>query len=152
MFSLNRSILLPALIVSLGLGAQTSLLRAQASSSAPAPAAPAPQPPRRTGPLTVRARLKARREQRRAQAIHDVYSHLYEVYVGAGYLRFFPGPGIPSQNGEPQKGLQRMTEYNWNVGVTRYFNEKLGVTVDARGIYGSAYVGNNPNINGGIPK
>jgi hypothetical protein len=156
MFSLNRSVLLPALIVSLGLVAPE--LRAQSSSAPPAESAPQAQPapqtagPQTTGPLTVQARLKARREQRRAAAIHDVYSHLYEVYVGGGYLRFFPGPGIPSQNGQPQKGLQRMTEYDWNVGVTRYFNQKLGVTVDGRGWYGSAYVGNNPNTSGAANK
>jgi hypothetical protein len=157
-YRLQRSVLLPVLAAAFLSSMSAPALQAQASSSAPAetaPTAPAPQAqtaPQTTGPLTVQARLKARREQRRVQAIHDVYSHLYEIYVGAGYLRFFPGPGIPSQNGEPQKGLQRMTEYNWNVGVTRYFNERLGVTVDGRGIYGSAYVGNNPNVNGGIPK
>jgi hypothetical protein len=101
--------------------------------------------------LTVQARLKARREQRRAAAIHDVYSHLYEAYFGSGYLRFFPGPGA-QQSGLPLTGLQRMNEYAWNVGVTRYFNEKLGVTVDGRGWYGSAYVGNNPNTSGGTNK
>jgi hypothetical protein len=155
MYSFRRSVLLPAFFVSLSLGLQAPELRAQASSSAPA--APAAQTqtqpqPQTTGPLTVQARLKARKEQRRLAAIHDVYSHLYEAYFGAGYLRFFPGPGIPAQDGEPQRGLQRVTEYNWNVGVTRYYNEKLGVTVDGRGYYGSAYVGNNPNVNAAIPK
>jgi hypothetical protein len=162
MFSLNRSVLLLAVTVSLGLGAQAPTLQAQASSSQiaqsaapsaqPAAAPQAQQTPQTTGPLTVQARLKARKEQRRLAAIHDVYSHLYEVYVGAGYLRFFPGPGIPSQDGGPQQGLQRMTEYSWNVGATRYFNEKLGVTVDGRGWYGSAYVGNNPNTSGATNK
>jgi hypothetical protein len=153
MFSLNRSVLLLVLTVSLSLGA--SELRAQASSSQPAAPAAAPQAqptPQATGPLTVQARLKARREQRRAAAIQDVYSHLYEVYVGAGYLRFFPGPGITPTNGAPRSGLQRINEYDWNVGVTRYFNQKLGVTLDGRGFYGSAYVGNNPNVNAAIPK
>jgi hypothetical protein len=142
----------------MGLGGQ--YLQAQASSAAPAePAAqaqPAPQAPQTTGqttgPLTVQARLKARREQRRAAAIHDVYSHLYEAYFGAGYLRFFPGPGIPAQDGLPQRGLQRVTEYDWNVGVTRYYNQKLGVTIDGRGWYGSAYVGNNPTTSGATNK
>jgi hypothetical protein len=151
MFSLNRTVLLLALTVSLGLGAEAPQLQAQASSSQPAPPA-APQPAPTQGQLTVQARIKARREARRAAAIRDVYSHLYEVYFGAGYLRFFPGPGIPAQEGLPQSGLQRMNEYSWNVGVSRYFNEKLGVTVDGRGTYGSAYVGNNPNVNGAIPK
>lgn len=157
-YRLQRSVLLPVFAAVFFASLSAPALQAQASSSAPdatAPAAPAPQAqpaPQTTGPLTVQARLKARREQRRAQAIHDVYSHLYEIYVGAGYLRFFPGNGIPPQDGEPRRGLQRMTEYNWNVGVTRYFNERLGVTIDGRGTYGSAYVGNNPNVNGGIPK
>ena len=157
-YRLQRSVLLPVFAAVFFASLSAPALQAQASSSAPdatAPAAPAPQAqpaPQTTGPLTVQARLKARREQRRAQAIHDVYSHLYEIYVGAGYLRFFPGNGIPPQDGEPRRGLQRMTEYNWNVGVTRYFNERLGVTIDGRGTYGSAYVGNNFKVNGGIPK
>jgi len=88
------------------------------------------------GPLTVQARLKARREQRRAAAIHDVYSHLYEAYVGTGYMRFTPGDGAV-----PGQGLQRMNEWSWNVGATRYYSERLGITLDGRGIYGSAYVG-----------
>ncbi|HEX4319361.1 MAG TPA: hypothetical protein VHZ52_00555 [Acidobacteriaceae bacterium] len=151
---MQRSFLLPVLAAAFAAGMSASA-QAQASSSASAPEAPAPQTqpaPQTTGPLTVQARLKARREQRRIQAIHDVYSHLYEIYVGAGYLRFFPGNGIPPQDGERQRGLQRMNEYAWNVGVTRYFNERLGVTIDGRGTYGSAYVGNNPNVNAGIPK
>ena len=49
-----------------------------------------------------------------------------------GYLRFKPGPS-----------LQRLTFYAWDTGVTRYFNERLGVTVDGRGYYGTAYVGLN---------
>jgi hypothetical protein len=94
--------------------------------------------------MSVAARIKARREQRRAAAIHDVYSHLYEAYFGEGYLRTTPGPG-----------LQKLNEYSWNVGVTRYYSEKLGVTVDGRGNYGTAFVGlpnktsgalNNPAI------
>jgi hypothetical protein len=84
------------------------------------------------GPLTVQARIRARREQRRAQAIHDVYSHLYEAYAGMGYLRFTPGPN-----------LQRVTDYAWNAGFTRYYGERLGATLDARGYYGTAYVGLN---------
>jgi len=160
MFSLNRSVLLLAVTVSLGLGAQAPTLQAQASSSQSGQAAESAQPaatpqaqqaPQTTGPLTVQARLKARKEQRRLAAIHDVYSHQFEAYFGAGYLRFFPGPGSV-QPGLPLTGLQRMNEYAWNVGVTRYFNEKLGVTIDGRGWYGSAYVGNNPNTSGATNK
>jgi hypothetical protein len=55
-----------------------------------------------------------------------------------GYLRFTPG-----------STLERAHEYAWNVGVTRYFDERLGVTVDGRGYYATAYVGgpNNPDNN-----
>jgi hypothetical protein len=126
---------------------------AQSSSSDAAPPAqqPAAQQPATSGPLTVQARLRARREQRRAAAIHDVYSHLYEAYVGSGYERFTPGPGIPAQAGLAHTGLQRMNEYMWDVGVTRYFSERLGATVDVRGVYGTAFVGLNPNVNTAIP-
>ncbi len=88
------------------------------------------------GQLSVQARIRARREQRRAQAIHDTYSHLYEAFVGAGYLRFTPGPK-----------LQRVTLYSWNLGVTRYYGERLGATVEGRGYYGTPFV--YPNVNGG---
>ena len=81
--------------------------------------------------MSVQARIKARRAQRRAAAIREVYSHLYEGYFGAGYLRFTPG------------SPQRVTEYNWNVGFTRYYNERLGVTLDGRGYYGTPFVGLN---------
>jgi hypothetical protein len=86
------------------------------------------------GALSVQARIKARREQRTAQAIHDTYSHPYEVFVGGGYLRFRPGPHV-----------QQLTMYSWDTALTRYYNEKLGVTVDGRGYYGTAYVGLNPS-------
>jgi hypothetical protein len=81
----------------------------------------------------VQARIRARREQRRAAAIHDAYSQLYEAYVGGGYLRFQPG-----------QYKQRLTFYAWDIGLTRYFNERLGVTAAGRGYYGTAYVGLNP--------
>ncbi len=92
------------------------------------PAADTPQQ------VSVQARIRARREQRRAAAIHDVYSHRYELFADIGYLRFQPGPS-----------LQRLTFYSWDVGGTRYFNERLGVTVDGRGYYGTAFVGLNPS-------
>ena len=154
MFSSRRSAMFLALAFSASLGSASSLLQAQASnseassqSSAPStsqePAAPAPQAPapQTHGQLTVQGRIKARREQRRATAIKDVYTHLYEVYVGAGYLRFHPG-----------EDLQRINEYSWDVGVTRYFNERLGVTVDGRGLYGHAYIGPNAASNTAIFK
>jgi len=83
--------------------------------------------------MTVQERIRLRRQQRRAQAIHDTYSHLYEAYSGAGYLRFTPGPS-----------LQKVTLYAWDEGFTRYYNLKLGVTLDGRGYYGTAFVGINP--------
>jgi hypothetical protein len=80
------------------------------------------------GQVSVQARIRARREQRRAQAIHDAYSHLYETYVGMGYLRFSPGPD-----------LQHVTYYSWNAEFTRFYSERLGVTVGGRGYYGSPF-------------
>jgi hypothetical protein len=102
------------------------------SSSNPAPAeqqAPTAAQTQSQPQLSVQARIKARREQRRATAIHEAYDHLYETYVGAGYLRFTPGPT-----------LQRVNEYDWNVGLTRYFNERLGITLDGRGYYGTPFI------------
>jgi hypothetical protein len=116
-----------------------TLSEAQSSSSDAAPQAapqPAQQAPATTAPLTVQARIRARREARRAAAIHDVYAHLYEAYFGGAYLRFHPGPN-----------LQRSNEYAWNVGVTRYYSERFGVTVDGRGYYGPAFLGINENSN-----
>jgi hypothetical protein len=123
------------------------MLHAQAASSQsgtqePAATTPAPAPaPQTHGPLTVQARIKARREQRRATAIQEVYTHLYEIYVGAGYMRIHPGDG-----------LQKINQYSWDVGVTRYFNQHLGVTVDGRGLYGAAYIGPNQASNTAIFK
>jgi hypothetical protein len=81
------------------------------------------------GQVSVQARIKARRDQRRVAAIHEIYDHLYEGYLGAGYLRFTPGAT-----------LQRVNEYNWNGGLTRYFSERLGVTIDGRGYYGKPFI------------
>jgi hypothetical protein len=114
----------------------TLVLVAQDNSSSNAPApqdqTQAPAANQTAGQQSVQARIRARREQRRAQAIHDTYAHLYEAFVGGGYIRFRPGPS-----------LQRSTMYSWDMGFTRYFNEKLGVTLDGRGYYGTAYVGLN---------
>jgi hypothetical protein len=93
--------------------------------------AQAPQPESNPN-QSVQARLKARRDQRRAQAIHDTYSHLYEIFAGGTYMRFRPGPDI-----------QLATMYGWDAGFTRFYNPKLGVTIDGRGYYGTAYVGLN---------
>jgi len=115
---------------------------AQSSSSSSATPDAAQQPAATTdspGQLSVQARIRARREQRRAAAMHDVYGHVYEGYFGMGYLRFTPGAT-----------LERAHEYAWNPGFTRYFNERLGVTLDGRGYYGSAYVYNNQVTNSAI--
>ncbi|MGD0890428.1 MAG: hypothetical protein ABR923_02755 [Terracidiphilus sp.] len=97
------------------------------AQAAPAPAQAQPQP--NQPQISVQARIRARREQRRAAAIHEVYDHLYEVYVGGGYLRTTPGAT-----------LQRVNEYDWNTEFTRYFSERLGVTIDGRGYYGTPFI------------
>jgi hypothetical protein len=125
-----------ALLLVLGLPA-SHFLQAQSSSSSSNPPAATQDQTQQTDAQTqagvsVQARIRARREQRRAAAIHEIYDHRYEGYVGAGYLRFTPGAT-----------LQRVNEYNWNAGFTRYFDERLGVTLDGRGYYGTPFVGLN---------
>jgi hypothetical protein len=132
-----RSFRCLALTLALGLPAMHAV-QAQSSSSTPAApsqdeARPQQAPALNPQEQTVQARIRARREQRRAAAIHDTYSQLYEASVGMGYLRFQPGPY-----------KQRLTMYAWDIGLTRYFNERLGVTAAGRGYYGTAYVGLNP--------
>jgi hypothetical protein len=146
MFSFRRSFLTLTFAASALLASQSPALLAQASSSSQ-PADPAPQsaPPAAQAPsqgqLSVSARIKARREQRRAAAIKDVYTHLYEGYIGTTYLRFHPGPS-----------LQRMNEYGgWTLGVSRYYTERFGVTVDARGLYGRAFIPPVSNPASAIP-
>jgi hypothetical protein len=78
-------------------------------------------------------RVRARRAARTRAAIKDTYSHKYDIYFGYAYLRMRPG-----------HFLQHATEYGWNAGFTDYLKPKLGVTVDLRGYYTNAYVGNNP--------
>jgi hypothetical protein len=123
MYSFRRFALLLAL-------ASCALPAVQAQSSSSNPPA---QPAATTQPVSVQARIRARREQRRATAIHDAYSQRFEAFTGMGYMRFIPGPS-----------KQRVTMYAWETGLTRYYNERLGVTVDGRGYYGTAYVGLNP--------
>jgi hypothetical protein len=93
------------------------------------------------GQLNVQARIRQRREQRRATAIHDAYDHKWESYADAGYLRFTPGPS-----------LQRLTFYAWETGLTRFSSERLGFTLDGRGYYGIAYVGLNPYSQGAFTR
>ena len=120
-----------ALLVALGLPAMHAV-QAQSSSSTSAPAAPSQDSAQSQGQVSVQARIRARREARRAAAVKEVYSHLYEIYAGAGYMRFTLG-----------QPLQKVNEYMWDTGFTRYYNERLGVTIDGRGNYGTAYVYNN---------
>jgi hypothetical protein len=150
MFSFRRSFLTLTFAASAFLASQCPALLAQASSSsqptdpapaqAPATPSPAAQAPSQ-GQLSVSARIKARREQRRAAAIKEVYTHLYEGYVATTYLRFHPGTT-----------LQRMNEYGgWNVGFSRYYSERFGVTIDGRGYYGRAFIPPVSNIASAIP-
>jgi len=131
-----RSFLRFALLLALALPAMQAL-RAQSSSSNPDtpanPQAQAQQPAAESQPQqSVQARIRARREARRQAAIHDAYSHMFEIYANMGYLRFIPGPS-----------KQRLTFYAWDTGITRYYNDSLGITVGGRGYYGTAYVGLN---------
>jgi hypothetical protein len=137
MFSFRRV----ALMLALGLPAAHFALAQDStpsSSSAQQPTetqAGQTQPDQATNQpaVNVQGRIKARREQRRAAAIRETYSHLYETQVGVGYMRFTPG-----------KDLQRTTFYAWNFDLTRFYGERLGVTLDARGNYGTTFVGLNP--------
>ena len=129
--SLFRSL---ALVLVLGLpAAQVSLAQSSSSSSNPAAAQQKRTPRTDNIEMSVQARIRARREARRAQAIRDVYSHRFEPYVSMGYMRFVPGPG-----------LQRTTFYAWDTGLTRFYTERLGATLDMRGNYGTTFVGLNP--------
>jgi hypothetical protein len=128
MFSFRRSVAVEALFLAVSLAAM-----AQSSSTSSAPAQETQQPATQNqGQASVQARIHARREARRAQAIHDTYSHPYEVLVGAGYQWFKPGPD-----------LQRNMMNAWNVAVSRYWSEKLGLTFDGRGYYGTTFTGLN---------
>ncbi len=129
-----RSFFRLTLALALGLPAVPAVLAQNTSSTPPAPAPDQTQQAPVLNPQqqTVAARIRARREQRRATAIHDTYSHVWETSVGTGYLRFQPG-----------QYKQRLTFYAWDVSLTRYFNDRLGVTALGRGYYGTAYVGLN---------
>jgi hypothetical protein len=98
----------------------------------PAAQAPATAAPQTQGQVSVQGRIRARREARRLQAIRDTYGQRYELFIGSGYQRFIPGPT-----------LQHTTMYAFDLGLTRYFNPRLGITLDGRGNYGTAFVGLN---------
>ena len=144
-----------ALMLALGFATATAAL-AQSSSSSSNPAAPDQVQSEQAaalsqGQISVQARIKARRAQRRSAAIHEAYAHRYEAYTGMGYLRFVPGAGAPATlTSAHGPGLERTHEYAWTVGFTRYLDERLGVTVEGRGYYGTAYVYNNAYTNSAI--
>ena len=107
---------------------------ADASSSQNLPPAPT-EAQRLELARQAQSRVRARRQQRIQAIEQDTYSHKYEAFGGYAFLRMRPG-----------HDLQNFTETGWDAGLTRYFNNKLGATVDARGYYGTAYVGNLQNI------
>lgn len=109
-------------------------LAQSSSSSQPDPAQqnPQAQSSQDSSQTSVQARIRLRRAQRRATAIHDAYDHRWETYMQMGYLRFKPGPN-----------LQRLTYYAWDTGLTRYLSPRLGINLDGRGYFGTAYVGLN---------
>ena len=137
-----------ALFLALGLAAATAASAQSSSSSSPSDqsqAQPEQNAAQSAGALSVQARIKARRAKRRAAAIHEAYSHRYEAYTGIGVQRFEPGPGpVVTNPGSFPHGQLDTWEYAWNVGLTRYRNERLGWNVDGRGYYSTAYVG-GPN-------
>jgi hypothetical protein len=92
---------------------------------------------------SVQARIRERKEKRRATAMHDAYSHLYDASLGLGYERFILS-----------NGLQRVTEYAWDVAFTRYYSDRFGVMLDARGNDGTAFIepSQNPQNNVFHPK
>lgn len=135
MFSFRRLALMLALSLPaahLGLAQDASSSSESATPTQPQEQTQQPAATSNQGSMSVQGRIRARREQRRAQAIRDVYSHRFDAYAGMGYLRFKPGPN-----------LQRVTYYAWDTAVTRYYSERLGVTLDARGYYGTPFVGLN---------
>lgn len=131
--ALLLALVLPALYAVQAQSSSSSSNPGTQVASAPAQdQAQAQQPASQSQPqLSVQARIRARREQRRVAAIHEVYDHLYEGYVGGGFQRTHAG--VP----------QKVNEYNWNGGFTRYYNERLGLTLDGRGYYGTPFVGIN---------
>src|SRR5271165_3147473 len=85
-----------AMVAALGVAAaQLALAQDPSSSSSSSTAAQAAQPQdqaQNQGSMSVQQRIRERRLKRRAAAIKDVYSHLYEFNTSMGYLRFVPGP------------------------------------------------------------
>jgi hypothetical protein len=136
MFSSRRAVAILAFFLVVSSGVAVS---GQDSSSSPqgqeqTPAAPAATQSQgqNQGQVSVQGRIRARREARRQQAIRDTYGQRYELFIGAGYQRFIPGPT-----------LQHTTMYAFDLGLTRYYGDRLGFTLDGRGNYGTSFVGLN---------
>ena len=109
-----------------------SLLRAQeAQPATQQPAAPLPTTAkqRRLEARQMETRRARSRQRRIQQVVHDTYSHKYEAYVGGMYMRFRPGPF-----------LHNAGTGGWAVGGTDYLTQRLGITGDARGYYGSTAI------------
>jgi hypothetical protein len=136
MYSFRRAVATLAfiLLVSSGVAAfgQDPSSSQPTQEQTPAPQAPPPTATQNQGQVSVQARIRARREARRLQAIRDTYAQKYELFIGAGYQRFKPGPS-----------LQNATMYAFDLGLTRYYGDRLGITLDGRGNYGTAFVGLN---------
>jgi hypothetical protein len=117
-----------ALVMALATVALPAVQAQSSSSNAPAQDQAQPTTPQ----MNVQARIRARREQRRANAIREAYQNRWEVFLGMGYNRFVPGPN-----------LQHVPLYAWDTALTRYVTPRFGVTADVRGYYGTPYVGLN---------
>jgi hypothetical protein len=74
----------------------------------------------------ARHETNASREARIQRAIHDTYSHRWEVFGGGGYMRFRSG-----------EYTQKNNEVTWNLAVHYFLNPKLSIVGDARGMFGN---------------
>src|SRR5271167_3357301 len=105
MFSFRRLAILLALSLPVMSAVQAQSSSSSSSSATPdqeqnsgqnlaqnQPAGDAQQAPEQNqGEISVQERIRLRRSQRRATAIHDAYDHRWESYMDTGYLRFQPG-------------------------------------------------------------
>jgi hypothetical protein len=83
---------------------------------------------------TTPRETNANRKARIARQIADTYTHRWEVAGGGGYLRFRSG-----------QFNQKNSEIAFWLNTTYYFNQKLGLTGELRGVYGNAKIDNlNP--------
>ena len=103
MSSFRRFALLLALVFAAATNAQAQSSTSSSSQTdqAQPPSTAVQDAAQSQGALSVQARIRARRAQRRAAAIHEAYAHRYEAYTGMSYLRFIPGPGYPANPASP---------------------------------------------------